>query len=839
MGEVYRARDPRLRRDVAIKVLRGSMSTAEDVKRLNREARAAGSLNHPNILAVYDVGTEDGVAYVVSELLDGEPLRRRIDRGLIPYRKAVAYGIEIAQALAAAHGRGITHRDVKPANVFVTADGRIKLLDFGLAAVDRADLPTHAEDTTSSTASAPVAGRGTVGYMSPEQVLGEPLDERTDIFALGAVLYEMLSGRRPFARPTPIETQAAVLKEDPRDLGEVEPALPPPLVEAVHRCLEKNKEERFQSAADLAFHLRQVDALASARRGATPAVRPRWLIASMLGGVAAAALAAFLLWPPPQPTFRQLTFHRGRIGGARFASDGVIYSQGGGGIHSEVRKIPFDSSASAPVTSDAEVLATAPGLVAVAIDRRLVGGERLVGTLATVWSGGESKPSAARSLVANVEDADWNATGTEFAIVHSTGPGAASWLEYPIGHRLYDSAGSISCPRISRDGGRVAFIEDPAGVGNRGHVVVVERRGAAHVISPDWPACRGLSWSPSGKEVWFTAGQARSNRTLHGVDMRGKDRVVLAGPGSLTIRDVASDGRVLLTRDDERRMLMGVPPGETQEIDLSLFDASGLASVSADGRVVLFGDRFGVYTRKTTPADGKPEPAVPLQPSEAYADDLSPDGKTVIATTAAADRLLLIATSESDVRTVPTPGITFFSGSRWFPDGRRILFNGRRGEHKLQSYVMELNAGQPPADGKRRAITPEGTWALSISPDGKKAAGITNGPEGISLWPTDGEEQQPGSLRGESVRGSRAGDRPVGWTADGHALWVFRRNEIPTSIIRLDIATGTRTEWRRLAVNDPDAVSSIAEVQVTPDGTSYFYNYRRVLSELYVVGGLR
>src|SRR5688572_29752428 len=243
MGEVYRARDTRLRRDVAVKVIRSSLATPEYVRRLDREARTAGSLNHPNILAVFDVGTEGEVPYVVSELLEGESLRQRMDRGPIPYRKALEYGIQVASALAAAHEKGIRHRDVKPANVFITTDGRIKLLDFGLAKLDTPRTPADPDDSTASPASRPGVARGTAGYMSPEQVLGESLDHRSDIFALGIVLYEMLTGTRAFQRASAVETMSAVLNEEPVDPLVANPALPPAAAVAVRRCLEKNKEE--------------------------------------------------------------------------------------------------------------------------------------------------------------------------------------------------------------------------------------------------------------------------------------------------------------------------------------------------------------------------------------------------------------------------------------------------------------------------------------------------------------------------------------------------------------------------------------------------------------------
>jgi serine/threonine protein kinase len=263
MGQVYRARDPDVRREVALKVLRGDAASPANVAAMLREARIAGSLNHPNILAVYDVGTEGDVPYLVAELLDGETLRTRLDRGMPAFRKAVDYGTQVAQALASAHAKGIWHRDVKPANIFLTRDGHVKLLDFGLAKRTEPESTESMSAVKEDTHSGRIAG--TAGYMSPEQVRGEPIDHRTDIFALGSVLYEMFTGARAFKRPSTIETMNAILNDEPLDPIAVNGALTVGAAAVVRRCLEKDREERFQSARDLVFALEQL--LERRRRG--------------------------------------------------------------------------------------------------------------------------------------------------------------------------------------------------------------------------------------------------------------------------------------------------------------------------------------------------------------------------------------------------------------------------------------------------------------------------------------------------------------------------------------------------------------------------------------------
>ena len=330
MGTVYRAHDSRLRRDVALKVISSSFVRADSVERFEREARAAAALNHPNILAVFDVSIDGPVPYVVSELLEGESLRERIDRGPVLCRKAIEYAIQIAQALAAAHAKRIYHRDVKPGNVFLTSDGRVKLLDFGLAKLPPPDSADLSQQSTTPDLSHPGRALGTAAYMSPEQVLGQEIDHRSDIFALGSVLHEMLTGARAFLRPTVVETMSAVLREDPPDVLAVNPSIPPAAAATVRRCLEKNREERFQSARDLAFHLQQLLQSTSSSHPLPP-LPTRWRRA-LLGALPAAAVLAagagwLLLRPPAAPTFQQLTFHRGRIGGARFTDAGIVYSQ--------------------------------------------------------------------------------------------------------------------------------------------------------------------------------------------------------------------------------------------------------------------------------------------------------------------------------------------------------------------------------------------------------------------------------------------------------------------------------------------------------------------------------
>jgi eukaryotic-like serine/threonine-protein kinase len=820
MGVVYRARDPRLARDVALKVLR-SAATPELVERLRREARAAGSLNHPNIVAVFDVGTDGDVPYVVSELLEGRSLGQRLEQGRLTYRKALEYGIQIAQALGAAHAKGICHRDVKPQNVFLTSDGRVKLLDFGLVKLTEPSEPADSDGPTAEN-TAPGRIHGTYGYMSPEQAVGEPVDGRTDLFSLGIVLYEMFTGARAFLRDSAAETLRAVLSDEPTDPLKLNPALPPAAGEIVRRCLEKNREERFQSARDLAFQLQQLGQGSSSASSAAAARRPfagrRLPVALLLAvPVFVALLVVRMLRPGPlEASFEQLSFHRGRIGGARFASEGVVYSQAQEGNALEVWHRLRDSPEPRSLGYAADVMAAHGGQLALSTRRRFVGGERFLGTLAVAPIGG----GAPRELLDDVEDADWNPAGTELAVSRWTGAGRPSRLEYPPGKLLYESPGSIRHVRVSPDGRRVAFLEGAGGGGISGRVAVVDVDRTHRFLTGEWATARGLAWSPTAKEIWFTAARGGVNRVLRAVDLEGGERVLLESPASLTLWDTAGDGRVLLTRDDEREAVVGVAPGETSERDLSWFDKSGLADLTADGRLLLLGDRFGIYVRPTSGA-----PPVYLGLKDGYADDLSPDGRFALAETSANEQLMLLPTGPGEPRALPAGDIASYGGALWFPDGRRVLVNGRQPGRGPRAYIQDLPDGLP------RPFTAENTWGLSISSDGEQVAAIGQSP-GMAIWPVSGAPSRP-------VPGSEAGDRPVAFSTDGRSLWVFRRGEIPVKVFRVDIDTGARTLWKTLVPPDPAGVYSIINFQVTPSGDAYFYGYSRVLSELYVVKGLR
>src|SRR5262249_44330350 len=357
------------------------------LSRLEQEARLAGSLNHPNIVAVHDVGSHEGSPYIVSELLQGETLRERLKRGAVPLSSALDWAVQIAQGLAAAHEHGIVHRDLKPENVFLTRSGHVKLLDFGIAKAALPVTSSHGllEPTLTPGGAATRTGGvlGTPGYMSPEQVRGEPLDGRSDIFSLGGILYEMLSGQRAFKGASVVESGHAILHDDAPPLPD---SVPPGVAQVVRRCLEKDSEQRFQSARDVAFSLEAVRTARSITPTAPleptgvrrrPALRRlMWIAGVLLLGAIAIAVGRASRAPAAVPEIRQLTFRRGAVFSARFAPDGrtVHFSAAWTGGAPEAYTTTIDSPEMRPLgLVNAQVLAVSrSGELAVVLDARLI-----------------------------------------------------------------------------------------------------------------------------------------------------------------------------------------------------------------------------------------------------------------------------------------------------------------------------------------------------------------------------------------------------------------------------------------------------------------------------------
>jgi serine/threonine protein kinase len=827
MGEVYRASDPRLRREVAVKVLKaGVTSDASRLRRFEQEAMAAASLNHPNILAVYDIGVHDGSPYIVSELLQGLPLRERLEAAPsgLSVRKSLEYAVQIAHGLAAAHEKGIIHRDLKPENLFITKDDRVKILDFGLAKLTLEPAESGASLLTVAAADTqPGMILGTAGYMAPEQVRGETADQRSDIFAFAAVLYEMLSGQRAFTGTSAIETMHAILERDPPDFVRNDRTVPPVLERTVRRCLEKNPDQRFQSARDLAFNLEALSSESGTTvvAAAIPDSRSRSkLVRAIVAGVLVAAVAvggflsARLFDRTPQPTFKRLTFRRGNVLSAKFAPDGqtIVYSAAWQGNPLELFSTRVDSPESRSLGAPgANILAISPtGEMALRMRN---------GTLAKApLAGGDPHES-----IAQVVTAAWSPDG-QLAVVLSAG--GRRRVEFPPGNLLHETAATISGIAISRDGQSIACLEAPPGIGPLVSVALIDLNGGHRILSAGWRDVGGVAWSPSGSEIWFTASKiAVGAGTMFGVTPAGRLREVMRVPARLQFYDARPDGRLLVGRSDRRLEARGLVPGETEERDLSWFDATGLSDISPDGRIIILTENgesgFGIYLRRTDASS-----ASRIGNGGAFA--LSPDGRSLLVQTLSPLQFGILPIGPGEPQFIPHPGFDGYLWANWFPDGKRILFAASEVGHGLRLYVENLDGSG------RRAMAPEGviirTGSTAISPDGTMVAAIDQGR--VVLYPVDGGTPRP-------VPGLQPGDQPIRWTADGGLLYAFRQTEIPARVYRVDVATGRKDLWKQIGPADPAGVIGLGHVLVTADGAAYAYNYVRMLSDLYLVEGLK
>ena len=810
MGEVHRAHDQRLGRDVAIKVLPAAYSSdPERLRRFDQEARAAGALNHPNIVAIFVVGSAGGAPFVVSELLDGDTLRARLADGPLPSRKVLEYGAQIARGLAAAHAKGIVHRDLKPENLFVTREGHVKILDFGLAKLVQDDR-TGADGADSLVATRMTeAGRvmGTVGYMAPEQVRGEAVDHRADIFALGCVLFEMATGQAPFHRESAVESMAAIAREELPPFGGEVAAQSPALVQLIRRCVEKAPGERFESTRDLAYSL---EALAR------------------VAGSGAETVVGDNAGQAENIVYHRITFRRGAIWSARFTPDGhsVVYSAGWEGKplelfwahigNPEARSLGFRDTDLMAVSATNEMAVLLRTAFVTSFDRR--------GTLARVPPMG----GAAREVLHDVHCADWSPDGGQLAIVRDKQ--GMTRIEYPVGNVLYQLVGWIGQIRLSPDGQRIAFTDHPSRGSDSGSISIVDRKGERRVLSDDWGTLRGLAWSADGREVWFTADRGGAARGLYAVDLQGRERKVLQLASNLTIHDIARDGRVLVGHGQERAGINGLAPGETRERDLSWLDWSLLEEMAPDGRTILLdetaeggGTTGSVYLRSM---DGSPA----IRLGDGTGRTMSADGQWVVGTKYGEGgrfgQLQLLPTGVGESREIPT-GSLFCHMARWLPGDRYLGITAHEPGHGIRLYRLDITTGEAVP------FSPEGVDPMEFHPLPAGDAVATIGADQEHwIYPIDGGEPR-------QMQGLDRSDRVVHWQADGQAVLAYRMNELPARIYRVDLATGERTVWRELQPPDPTGIYRIGRVRTGAGGEAYAYTYYMQLVDLHVLEGLR
>ncbi len=854
MGQVYRARDTRLDRFVAIKVLAPSPSIdPRRLERLQREARAIARVSHPNICALYDVGQQDDLTFLVMEHLEGETLARTLERGSVPLGRVLVVGFQIADALDAAHRHGVIHRDLKPGNIMLTADG-VKLLDFGLAKMRETEGERpDAASTKSLGLTEEGAILGTYPYMAPEQVEGRSADARSDIFALGVVVYEMATGRRAFEAGSRASLAAAILTHDPAPVSTYCAAAPPLVDRVVARCLAKDPDARWQTARDLASELRWISERGLDRpdretrhAGRQPHGRGGRLARAAAVPLGIALVAAIALWglaargafggKAPIPRFTQVTFRSGTVGAARFAPDGqtIVYSAAWQAQphalfmsrtgSAESRDLGITNASLLGVSSSGDLTFLRGSHLVLRLGVNLGG---LGGTLERVSLAG----GAPRAILEGVRSADWIPGTTDLAVARDDGQ-----VEFPIGTKLYKPprSSAIRALRVSPRGDRVALLESAL---NRGEmsVVVVDRAGKKTTLSTGWTVgVSGLAWSPDANEVWFSALRQDEGPVLWAVSMSGKTRVLLATPAvPHIIEDVFRDGRILLTIHDRRIGVSCLPPGEETPRELGWLDSSAPAALSADGRTIVFADRpRGPEGRPTCERRTALTQFVwaralrkTFRPTAGWCWSNSGRG---------AMRLSILPTGPGSARPLPPGPFDAIAGANFLPDGRRIAFAARETGHDARIYVQDLQGGPP------RAISPEGVWTNALAtPDGRFVWGRTIGLGGVwwarlsrtcSTPSTEARRahfhSRPLASRCNGVR--TAVSSTCTGAAPGRPSWTALRSRL-----------GARQEWKTMFPIDPVGIDRVGRALITPDGKHYCLDYVRLLSRLYIVDGVQ
>jgi serine/threonine protein kinase len=835
MGEVYRATDTDLKRTVAIKVLPESVAAdAERLARFQREAEVLASLNHPNIAAIYGLERSDGTTALVMELVEGPTLADRIAQGAIPIDAALPIARQIAEALEAAHEQGIIHRDVKPANIKVRPDGTVKVLDFGLAktlAGPAASVNLSQSPTMSVAATRAGVILGTAAYMSPEQARGKPVDKRTDIWAFGCVLYEMLTGRPAFAGDTRSDVIAAVLEREPewRWLPE---HMPPAVLTLLTRCLEKDAKRRLRDIGDARLELEEAGAGEREEPAGVSRRSPRralWAIAGV-AVLIVAAVAGFLAVTretesPKQslnPSFTQLTSRRGTVWSARFAPDGqtIVYAASWDHEPVQLFSTRLGNSESRPLGfSPATLLSISTrGEMALLLRPRWPFTNLRVGLLARADLAG----GAPRELLQDVHGADWSPSGTELVIVRTVG--GKFRLEFPIGRMLYETPGRLHHPRISPRADWIALYEASS---NLSRLIVISPDGKRKVLSEGWENwSRGMAWSPNGDEVWFTGARSGEALKLYAVSLDGEERVVADVPESLELFDIGHDGRVLLAHSLQRRVTMGLRPGTREEHVLSWLDLSFLHDLAADGTAILFDDLEGPRFRRT---DGSPPIRLARAESWVSWGTLSPDGRWVLTKLSRSPDapLMIIPTGVGESR--PLAGLRDVGWAGWLPRGRVAYVIRTASGDRLYAHDPTTGGSQAIASRPSNSLS-DGENGPRISPDGRWIAASTG--NDISIFPVEG-----GALR--LVPGNHNGWTLIGWSADGAWLYAYRIGDVPAQVVRINIATGERQPWKEMAPVDRAGLWRIHPIRVTPDGRAYAYTYTRYLSSLYLAEGLQ
>jgi len=868
MGEVYRALDATLKRDVAIKVLPAYVS--QDIDRLRRfeqEAQAAAALNHPNILAVHRFGTFEGAPYMVSELLDGGTLGQLLTRGPLPVRKAIDYGAQIASGLAAAHEKGIVHRDLKPDNIFVTKDGRMKILDFGLAKLTEpngaaADGATLAPEERTQ----PGMVLGTVGYMSPEQVRGKTADHRADIFAFGAILYEMLTGKRAFRKPTSTETMTAILNEDPPGISQIAPATPPALLPIVHRCLEKDPEQRFQSARDLGFALLTlqgdsgptVAAAGGSVRTARPRAKPGRLLGMIALGLLLGGLASWLLlrsfgkarqiitsvsrlthepglteWPSWSPDGSMLAFASNRTGNFE-----IYVRRIEGGQEVNVTNDPgqdVQPSFSPDGTSIAFVSTrlSKTGLIKIGpyirFEPRTYGGD--------VWVvpplGGQP-----RRIAQDGNFPAWSPDGKRIAYVTGI-EDHRSILEVPSDGGTpktllptQDSHWEIARLKYSPKGNWMIF-----GTWEQRMFVMPAAGGTPREIfngsSPTWDAAASRLYFLKQERLGGTSVQTVGFDEGTGT-FRGEPQNVGLMTGLLLDAAVNRDGNTLVVSErleslNLTRVALSADGGSTQGEEETLLSGEGVRdrypAFSPDGKRVAFSsNRLGDTEVWLLDLATKHSERLRLPQTDMGANlpFWSPDGQRLAITrflpgNTAAVWLASVNGSGAEEIVAAKPALY---GGPFSPDGSRILYCYKAKDGFLQMFTLDLNSRQE----QQLTSSPSDKYDPVWSTDGKQIAYSSNYGGSVQMW-------QIAASGGKEVQLTHGFDRlrHATYSPDGHWLYV-QPNHL--NVHRIPAGGGKLAP----VTNFPEGELFMEEPRVSPDGRWLVYCRNHGGSSLWLLG---
>ncbi len=828
MGEVWRARDLKLDREVALKFLPATfVRDPERLARFEREAKVLASLNHPNIAAIYGFHEHEGHLFLAMELVSGVDLQERLTKGRLPLSEAIEIARQIAAGLEAAHERGVVHRDLKPANVKATEDGTVKVLDFGLAkALDAAATSDPGRDASMSptiTSLGTVAGviLGTAAYMSPEQARGKSVDRRADIWALGCVLYEMLTGSLAFSGETVSDTMASVLTREP-DWSALPADVPRTVRELLTRCLRKDPKERLRDAGDARIEL--TEALRGERgpvpiESIAPRSRPRWIVPALV--VAAIAAVVGGAWvgrrsattTPPQ--YRTLSFGNGFVHSARFTPDGqtVLYGAAFEGRPLALFSTRVDGFDSRPVDVPSSDIAgiSKNGQLALLLGRHFQGSWRRIGTLGQVALTGGTP----RELLESVYDADISPDGTRFAVVVADGDDQV--LQYPMGHEVFRNQGWISQPRIAPDGKRIAFVDHRLPGDDLGVVKLAGPDAKITLLGPEQQYVQGVCWSADGGTVFYSFDDDDGAGTVSAVSPGGTPRVAMRVPSNVRVQDAAADGRLLLVTDDTWVMLSGQLAGDKSERIYSWWAHDSAAGISMDGTsfagttgsIVVNGE-YPVFVRRGT------EP--PIQLGMGATVGMTADGKSVFATSLSggAKGLTMFPVGPGQPRVLDMGGVELkmIPGNtiRTSADGRVFAFIGAKPGTGRAAYVMNLTGGVP------RKVSPEGASGVVVSPDGTK---VVVGDPTRGMYVVSSAGNVP-------IQGAPKDDVPLGWTADNGSVLSWDAT-LPPRVFRTEITGGHRELFREIQPADP-AGMTYGWLVLSPDGRFYLQRYRRIRS---------